>query len=58
MCIKVEDGAQRARDPLIIALLQKLGVFGIDLPENIKQFASGEITNFDNIDVGNVFVRI
>lgn len=58
LCVKVEDGAQRARDPLVIALLQKFGVFGRDLPEDIKPFAAGKVTNFDNIDVGNVYVRV
>lgn len=58
LSVKIEDGSQRGRDPLVIAILQKFGVLPAELPEKLKPFASGDILNFRGIKVGEVVVRI
>ncbi|MFC2150209.1 asparaginase [Calditrichota bacterium] len=58
MTVKVEDGNQRARDPLVIALLQRFGVIDDDLLDSLLPFAAGPIRNHADIEVGRVEVRI
>ncbi|MCF7811678.1 asparaginase [bacterium] len=58
MALKVEDGAQRGRDPLVIKLLQLLRVLPDPLPELLEQFAERPIMNFAEIEVGNIRVRL
>lgn len=57
MAIKIEDGAQRARDPLIIKILQELGVLPEIVPETLRMYEEGPISNFAGIEVGYVQVR-
>ncbi len=58
MSVKVEDGAQRARDPLVIALLQKFGILPKDLGPSLRQFSPRPITNFKDEEVGSIEVRL
>lgn len=58
MALKIEDGTQRARDPLIIALLQKFRVLPAELDEKITPFAARPIRNFRGDVVGDVNIRI
>jgi len=58
MALKVEDGAQRGRDPLIISILQKFGILPSQLGQNLKNFAPRSILNNRGEEVGNIIVRI
>ncbi len=58
MSIKVEDGNHRAREPIVIAILQKLGVLPIELPESLKPFAARDIMNHKGTIVGEILVQI
>jgi L-asparaginase II len=58
MALKIEDGAQRGRDPLVIKLLQLLGVLSDPLPERLEQFAERPLLNFAQIEVGDIRVRL
>lgn len=58
MAIKVEDGAERARNPLIIKLLQNYGILPHSLSQSLVQYASNNILNQCNRVVGRIAVRI
>jgi len=57
MAVKVEDGAERARNPLIIDLLQKYGIIPIDLSQSLLQYASNNILNTNGKVVGRIVVN-
>lgn len=57
MAIKVEDGAERARNPLIIELLQKYGIIPHDLSQSLLQYASTNILNNNGKVVGRINVN-
>ena len=58
LTVKVEDGAQRGRDPLVIALLKKFGALPAELPETLHPYAAGPIKNHRGLEVGEVKVII
>jgi len=58
LAVKVEDGAQRARDPVVIALLQRFGVLPEELPETLMPFAAGLIKNWAGRTVGSIEVNL
>ncbi len=58
LAVKVEDGAQRARDPVVITLLQKFKALPQDLPKSLIPFAPGFLTNWANKIVGKVEVNL
>lgn len=58
LTVKIEDGSQRARDPLVIRLLQKYRLFEHDLVENLKLFATELIHNFSGREVGKVKIKV
>jgi len=58
MTLKVEDGSQRGRDPLVVKLLRLFSVLPDVLPESLKQFAERPITNHTGTDVGTIRVRV
>ncbi|MDP8237851.1 MAG: asparaginase [Candidatus Hatepunaea meridiana] len=58
MTIKVEDGSQRGRSPLVIALLQRFKVLPDVLPENLIPFAAHKLTNHRGLKVGEVRVNM
>jgi len=58
LTVKMEDGGQRGRDPITIALLQRFGVLPADLPPALKPFTEPVITNWAGKKVGEVIVRL
>ena len=58
LSVKIEDGAQRARDPLVIAVLQKFGVLPEEIGKNLQIFAQDLILNHCGKEVGRIKVRI
>ena len=58
LTVKVEDGAQRARDPLVIAILQKFNVLSEMLPDTLVKFSAQPIKNFGGWMVGEVKVLL
>ena len=56
LAMKIEDGAQRARDPLLIALLQRSRILPDELPPALIPFAAGPILNFKGLIVGDIVV--
>lgn len=58
LSLKIEDGSQRARDPLVIRILQKYGVLPHDLSESLKPFAPVMIRNFSGREAGQVKIKV
>ena len=58
MTLKLEDGAVRGRNPLIIAVLQRFGVLPVELPEILKPYASCPVTNYRGFQVGEIKVNL
>ena len=58
MSVKIEDGSQRARDPLVVSLLQKFNILPKDLGQCLQPFLPGIITNFCGDEVGRIKMRI
>ena len=58
LAVKLEDGMERARSPLVIALLQKFGILPKELGEGLKHFAPGVIRNSRGEEIGDIKVRI
>lgn len=56
LALKIEDGSQRGRDPLVISLLQKAGALDEELPDNLKPLAETEIKNHRGIVVGKIAI--
>jgi L-asparaginase II len=56
LTVKIEDGAQRARDPLVIAILGRFGVLPASLPPELKVFAASPILNHRRAPVGEARV--
>ncbi len=54
LTVKIEDGAQRSRDPLTIAMLQKFGVLPDKLNEALANFAAQPIRNHSGKIIGDV----
>jgi len=52
LAIKVEDGAQRGRDPVIIGMMQRFGALPKELPASLTPFASDSIKNWRGVEVG------
>ncbi len=57
MAIKVEDGAERARNPLIINILQKYGILPQSLSQNLIQYAAKDTLNNRGNKVGQIVIR-
>jgi len=58
LTVKIDDGAQRARDPLTMAILQNMGVFGETLPANLAVYGANPITNWAGKVVGETVVNL
>ncbi|MFH0765958.1 MAG: asparaginase [Calditrichota bacterium] len=58
LTLKIEDGAQRARDPLTMAILQRMGVLDKTLPANLASYGANPITNWAGKTVGEVMVDL
>ena len=58
LTVKVEDGAQRARDPLVLTLLQEFGVLPEPLPATLQQFSAKSIENFAGKVTGEVVAKL
>ena len=58
LAVKLEDGIERARSPLVIALLQKFGVLPNELSQSLKPFAPGTIHNSRREEIGYIKIRI
>jgi len=58
LAVKLEDGIERARSPLVISLLQKFGVLPTELGQSLRQFAPGVIKNSRGEEIGNIKIRI
>lgn len=55
IAVKVDDGAQRAYEPVIVRALQHVGAFGAgELPAALQRFASAPIENTQRRRVGEV----
>ena len=54
MCVKVEDGAQRAQYSALLRLLQHLGALPDPLPQRLQEFARKPVRNTRNEIVGEV----
>ena len=57
MSIKIEDGAERARNPLCIYLLQKHNIIPYELSQNLIKYAPGNILNGLKMVVGKIVIR-
>ncbi|MBC8465788.1 asparaginase [bacterium] len=58
LSIKIEDGSQRARDPLVIKVLQNYGVLPNELGQELKTFESKPIFNFAKSTVGKILIEV
>jgi len=58
LAVKLEDGIQRGRDPLVIAILQRFGALPVELPPALAPFTAGEIKNWRGLPVGEVRVSL
>lgn len=58
LVVKVEDGAQRARDPLVIHILQKLGVLSLELPDELQPFAPQSLKNWRGLEIGHILIKM
>ncbi|NQT33771.1 asparaginase [bacterium] len=58
MTIKMEDGAVRGRNPLIISVLQRFDVLPEELPEILKPYASCPVTNHRGFQIGEIKVNL
>lgn len=58
LAIKVLDGAQRARDPVAIRILQNAKVLPQELPPHLQFFASPVLFNWAGKEVGKVVVNL
>ena len=56
LAVKMEDGMQRGRDPLAIAILQRFGALPLELPGVLLPFAAGKIKNWRGLTVGEMRV--
>jgi len=54
IAVKVEDGAQRAQFPAVIAALQHYGALGKDLPPRLGEFLHKPLRNTRGEVVGEV----
>jgi L-asparaginase II len=54
IAVKVEDGAQRAQFPAVIAVLQHLRVLPADLPPRLAEFMRRTLRNTRGEPVGEV----
>jgi L-asparaginase II len=54
IAIKVEDGAQRAQFPAVIAVLQQLGALPLELPPRLAEFLHRPLRNSRGEIVGEV----
>ncbi len=52
--VKIEDGAQRGRDPVSLSILQRYGALPQVLPEALRSYGVGPIKNWRGIEVGVV----
>jgi len=58
LVVKIEDGSQRSRDPVVIAALQKFGVLPERLNEALSPFAAQPIKNWAGLVVGEMVVHL
>jgi len=58
LALKVEDGAQRARDPVLIELLAHNNCFPTGLPEALAPFADRTIRNWAGLVTGEVVLML
>lgn len=56
IAIKVEDGAQRAQYPAVLALLSELGELPDPLPDGLREFAARPVRNTRGESVGEIRV--
>ncbi len=56
LVVKVEDGAQRAQFPAVLAALQQLGALPDELPPRLAEFARRQLRNTRGEIVGEVHV--
>lgn len=56
IAIKVEDGAQRAQYPAVLALLQALGELPDPFPDALREFAARPVRNTRGESVGEILV--
>ena len=56
LAIKMEDGQQRGRDPMTIALMQKFGALPTELPEALQSLKAEKLTNWQGKVVGETIV--
>jgi len=54
VAIKIDDGAERAYQPVLVDLLQRIGALGQSLPAALVPFAPIPITNTQRLRVGEV----
>jgi len=57
MTVKIEDGAQRARNPLVIALLQQFDILPSVLGNDLLDFAERPLVNYARRTVGSISVK-
>ncbi|MFN3821121.1 MAG: asparaginase [bacterium] len=58
LAVKVIDGSQRARDPVVIGILQKYKVLPYDLPRDLKAFYPEILYNWAGKEVGKVTIDL
>jgi len=58
VALKVEDGARRAAEPALLAVLQRLGVIGSAEAEQLDRYGRPEILNTRNEAVGQLRVDL
>jgi L-asparaginase II len=58
LTVKMEDGGERGRNHIPIAILQKFGVLPNPLPANLTQFAEHSLFNWAGLEIGEIKVRL
>lgn len=58
IALKVEDGARRAAEPALLAVLHRLGLLGDDELERLDRFAAPPVRNTRNEVVGGIRARV
>lgn len=53
LAIKVDDAADRARDPMVIALLQRFDLLSADEAAQLSDWTNADIVNADSLVVGH-----
>lgn len=58
LAVKMEDGGQRGRDPVVIGLLQRYGVLPEELSPTLQPMRAGTLQNWRGLTVGETRLRL